>query len=81
VTAAARRRSLFGNARGRFRTRGRNSTATVRGTRWRMTDRCKGTLTTVQEGSVVVRDLRLRKNRVVKAGQRYLAKAPKRKRR
>jgi hypothetical protein len=28
-----------------------------------------------------VRDLRLRKNRVLKAGQRYLAKAPERRRR
>lgn len=46
VSAAAnRRRSLFGNAHGRFRTRGRNSSATVRGTTWRMEDRCDGTAT------------------------------------
>ena len=81
VSAAARRRSLFGSANGRFRTRGRNSTATVRGTTWRVTDTCKGTLTRVQEGTVVVRDLVLKKNRVLRAGQQYLAKAPKRGRR
>jgi len=31
---------------GRFRTRGRYSSATVRGTDWTVTDRCDGTLTT-----------------------------------
>jgi hypothetical protein len=51
----------------------------VRGTAWRTVDKCKGTLTVVTEGTVVVRDLRLRKNRTLRAGQRYLAKAPKRK--
>jgi hypothetical protein len=79
--ARKRGRRLFGNARGRFRTRGRNSSATVRGTQWQMTDSCAGTLTTVKTGSVIVRDFRLRKNRTVKAGHRYLAKAPKKKRR
>ncbi len=46
LTAAAnRRRRLFGNAHGRFRTRGRNSSATVRGTQWLTEDRCTGTVT------------------------------------
>jgi hypothetical protein len=76
---AARKRSrrLFGNAHGRFRTRGRHSSATVRGTKWSMTDTCAGTLTVVQRGSVVVHDYNLRKNKVVKAGKRYFAKAKK----
>lgn len=43
--AANRRRRLFGNAHGRFRTRGRNSSATVRGTQWLTEDRCTGTVT------------------------------------
>jgi hypothetical protein len=73
--AAKRRRTLFSSVKGRFRTRGRNSSATVRGTVWRMTDTCAGTLTSVQKGSVVVRDFRLRKNRVIKAGGTYLARA------
>jgi hypothetical protein len=77
--SAARKRSrrLFGNAHGRFRTRGRNSSATVRGTVWHMTDTCAGTLTTVSKGTVKVRDFTLRKNKTVKAGKRYFAKAPK----
>jgi hypothetical protein len=75
--AKKRRRKLFGNAHGRFRTRGRNSSATVRGTKWTMTDTCAGTLTVVSRGVVLVRDFTLRKNRTVKAGHRYFAKAPK----
>jgi hypothetical protein len=77
--SAARKRSrrLFSNVKGRFRTRGRNSSATVRGTKWTMTDTCKGTLTAVKQGSVVVHDFTLRKNKTVKAGKRYFAKAPK----
>jgi hypothetical protein len=74
-----RKRRIFGNARGRFRTRGRHSSATVRGTKWSMTDTCAGTLTVVTKGSVTVRDFTLRKTRIVKAGHRYFARAPKRK--
>jgi hypothetical protein len=79
--SARRRRCLFGNARGRFRTRGRNSVASVRGTRWSMTDSCRGTLTRVTQGTVIVRDLTLRRNRRLRAGDRYLAKPPRRRRR
>ena len=78
VTAARRKkRKLFSSVKGRFRTRGRNSTATVRGTEWRMTDTCAGTLTEVKKGSVLVRDLTKRKTIVVKKGHSYLAKPPK----
>jgi hypothetical protein len=42
-----------------------------------MTDTCAGTLTTVTRGIVLVRDLSLRKTKVVKAGHRYLARARK----
>jgi WD40 repeat protein len=67
-------RRLRANAQGRFRTSGRNSSATVRGTRWETIDRCDGTLTKVQRGTVVVRDFRKRKNVVLKAGKSYLAR-------
>jgi uncharacterized repeat protein (TIGR01451 family) len=70
-------RSLWGNAKGSFRTRGRHSSATVRGTVWFTADRCDGTLTFVREGSVLVDDFALKRTRVVQAGKRYLAK-PKR---
>jgi hypothetical protein len=60
---------------GRFRTRGRYSAATVRGTQWDTTDRCDGTLTTVHRGSVSVLDYGRRKTITVHAGHHYLAKA------
>ena len=69
-------RRLRGNARGRFATRGRYSSATVRGTQWSTTDRCDGTLTAVRSGRVVVRDLRRRRNIVLRARGRHLARAP-----
>jgi hypothetical protein len=68
-------RRLRSNARGRFRTRGRYSAATVRGTIWTTTDRCDGTLTRVRRGRVVVRDFRLKRNVLVRAGKSYLARA------
>jgi hypothetical protein len=79
VAAATRRRTLRGRTSGRFSSRGRNSTATTRGTEWTMTDTCRGTLTTVKQGSVIVRDLTLGKNKVLKKGQKYLARPPKKK--
>jgi hypothetical protein len=76
AAAARRRRTLFSNVHGRFRTRGRNSTATVRGTEYRVTDTCSGTLTKVTRGAVMVRDFTLRRTRLVKAGHSYFAHAP-----
>jgi len=69
-------RSEPSSAKGRFSTRGRYSAATVRGTIWTVADRCDGTLTTVKRGRVAVRDLRRRRTIVLKAGKRYLARAP-----
>jgi hypothetical protein len=60
---------------GRFRTRGRYSAATVRGTIWDTVDRCDGTLTVVKRGSVGVLDFARRKTITVRAGHSYLAKA------
>jgi hypothetical protein len=59
---------------GRFRSRGRNSVATVRGTRWLTQETCAGTLTRVAEGAVEVRDARRRKTVLVRAGHSYLAR-------
>jgi hypothetical protein len=70
------RRSLWARDRGgKFRTRGLNSVATVRGTTWRVTDTCSGTTTTVYSGSVVVREARTGRSYVVRKGQRHLAAA------
>jgi WD40-like Beta Propeller Repeat len=68
-------RRLRANARGRFRTSGQNSSATVRGTIWDITDRCDGTLTKVRRGRVVVRDFRRKKSITLTSGKSYLAKA------
>jgi hypothetical protein len=69
-------RHLWGkDADGRFRTHGRNSVATVRGTRWLTLDTCTGTLTRVTRGAVAVRDKRTGRAILVKAGERYFASA------
>jgi hypothetical protein len=60
---------------GRFRTHGRNSVATVRGTSWVTTETCAGTRTTVTRGAVAVRDLRRKRSVLVRAGHSYLARA------
>ena len=60
---------LWGNDhKGRFRTRGRNSVATVRGTVWYVAERCAGTLTRVIKGAVSVRDTRRGRTVLVRAG-------------
>jgi len=65
---------LRASGRGRFRTRGRYSAATVRGTTWSVEDTCAGTLTLVTAGSVQVRDFAKHRTVVVRRGGRYLAK-------
>ena len=65
---------LWGDGKGRFRTRGRYAAASVRGTKWLVQDRCDGTLTTVSRGLVAVRDFRLRRTVFVRAGHGYFAR-------
>jgi hypothetical protein len=67
---------LRSTAKGRFQTRGRYSSATVRGTTWTTTERCDGTLTRVTRGVVLVTDTRHHKQILLRAGKSYLAKAP-----
>jgi streptogramin lyase len=80
VASRSRRvRRLWGRDRGgKFRTYGRHSHATVRGTRWLTEDRCNGTFTRVTRGAVVVRDTARRRNVLVRAGHSYLARRPRR---
>jgi streptogramin lyase len=59
---------------GQYSTRGQNSVATVRGTYWQTINRCDGTLTTVKQGLVSVRDTHRRRTVLVRAGQSYLVK-------
>jgi len=72
-----RRGSLWGRDKhGRYRTHGRNSVATVRGTTWLTTERCSGTVTWVRDGAVSVRDKHRHKTVLVRAGHAYLARHP-----
>lgn len=66
---------LKGSAHGRFVTRGRFSAATVRGTVWGVQDRCDGTLTVVQRGTVLVTNFRTRKTVAVTTGHTLLVPA------
>jgi len=69
-----RKRRLWGNGKGRFRTRGKYSAATVRGTKWLTEDRCDSTLTRVRQGRVAVRDFVEHRTVIVRAGKKYVAK-------
>jgi hypothetical protein len=57
------------------RTRGRYSSATVRGTKWLTQDLCDGTQTTVVEGTVIVHDFVRNLDVTVHAGHSYRAEA------
>jgi hypothetical protein len=65
---------LHASAHGKFRTTGRYSAATVRGTIWTIADRCDGTLTHDITDSVVVNDFVHHKTIILHAGQSYLAR-------
>lgn len=76
ASRARRVRGLWGRDRGgRFRSHGRHSHATVRGTRWVTVDRCDGTFTRVTEGAVAVRDHTRHRTVLVRAGHSYVAKS------
>ena len=78
ASAAAKRRRgrrLWGKGKGRFRTRGKRSSALVRGTIWLVEDRCNGTtVTTVRAGRVEVRDFKRKRTKIVRAGRKYVAR-------
>jgi hypothetical protein len=67
-------RKLWGDGKGKFRTSGKYSAATVRGTRWLVQDTCTSTLTQVTQGVVSVQDFPRKKTITVRAGKRYTAK-------
>jgi hypothetical protein len=75
-TAAKKKkaRRLWGDGRGHFRTKGKNSAATVLGTKWLVKDTCSSTLTQVARGKVSVRDFAKKKTVIVKAGHKYVAR-------
>lgn len=80
LAAKKKKRRLRIKVKGRYRTSGRYAVAVANGTAWEITDFCDRTVIRVTEGTVTVRDLRLRRNVRVKAGRTYvaLARAPRR---
>jgi streptogramin lyase len=69
-------RQLWGTGKGKFRTKGRYSVTSVRGTTWYTADSCSGTIARVTRGSVDVADLLRNRNLHVARGHGYVAKAP-----
>ena len=69
-----RRPAAVGRRQGPFRTKGRYSSATVRGTKWLTADRCDGTFTRVQRGVIAVADFPNRRQVTLRAGRSYLAR-------
>jgi hypothetical protein len=66
---------LRASAHGKFRTSGRYSSATVRGTVWTIAERCDGTLTHAIRDTVIVQDFVRHKTILLHAGQSSLALA------
>ena len=74
---SARRRTvryLNAKANGQFEVVGQNSKGLERGTTWKTSDTCDGTLTVVTKGKVLVTDRVKRKTILVRAGKSYLAR-------
>jgi hypothetical protein len=71
------RRQLWAKDKGgRFKTSGKGSVATVRGTSWYTADTCEGTLTKVKHGAVMVRERGTGRSKLVKRGQSFFGRAP-----
>ena len=67
-------RRLWAKGSGKFRTRARYASATVRGTWWLTADLCDRTLVQVRQGSLLVTDFVTKKKVVVKAPKSYSAR-------
>jgi hypothetical protein len=75
AAAKPKTRKLWGDGKGKFRTKGQYSAATIRGTKWLVQDTCTTTVTRVEQGSVSVHDDVKKKTVIVRAGKRYTARA------
>ena len=77
ASAAAKKpktRKLWGDGKGKFRTKGQYSAATVRGTKWLVQDGCRYTRTRVATGVVSVRDTVKKKTITLRKGKTYTAR-------
>jgi len=71
-----RGRTLWGSGKGKFSSRGSKGSGSVRGTTWRVTDRCNGT-TLIQsiEGRVLAKDTAGKKRqKLLTSGKKFVAK-------
>jgi ferric-dicitrate binding protein FerR (iron transport regulator) len=69
------KRHLWGDAHAKFTTTGQAAAATVLGTRWELSDTCRGTTVRVATGEVRVTNLRTHHSQLLFAPHRYFAKA------
>jgi hypothetical protein len=76
ASKATRKRSLWVNGKGNFKTRGKRASAIVRGTYWRTEETDRGTKVSVKRGLVAVRDLVRKRTVLVSAGHSYTATVP-----
>jgi hypothetical protein len=70
-----RSRHLWGDSHGNFRTVGKSSSASTRGTKYLVTDTCAGTTTTVVRGKVLVRQFSDNTEHTVTAGHSFFSPA------
>ncbi len=68
-------RKLWGDGKGKFRTRGQYGAATIRGTRWLTQDTCTATTIAVTEGAVNAENFGNKKQAIVRKGKKFVAKA------
>lgn len=74
AAAPPKERHLWGKGKGKFRTKGKHASATVRGTSWLTQDFADRTYVRVTQGTVDVYDKKKRKHVIVKAHRSYVAK-------
>jgi hypothetical protein len=70
-------RKLWGDGKGKFRTKGQYGAATIRGTEWLVQDTCTTTFFRTKVGTVKVRDDVKKKTIVLRAPKSYTARARK----
>jgi hypothetical protein len=72
AAAKKKKRRLWGNATGNFRTRGRYGSAVNTGTKWMVEDRCDRTIFKVERGTILVSKNGSRKTVRVRAGRTHV---------
>lgn len=73
ASKASKKRSLWVNGKGNFKTRGKRASAIVRGTYWHTEETDRGTKVSVKRGLVAVRDFVNHKTVLVSRGHSYTA--------